>query len=382
VNSEALISMSFACVAFVACGGSRRDSGVQADSTSPRAGALGLNDVSILLRLPDDVATPTLLGMSEGGTDLVPRMLFAQLVAAPGDVLNMFEEFQLVAIRFDLCDRQLAGACPAGSEGRLRLVFQPLSSPPTMAPDVALHAFYPIPADQMADVVGELRALAALRAIDPNAPLSVAPALTLEYAARLRALLVRYAAADRLLRLTLLALKAPSQALNWAFRGMELQGGTFAAIPIADVAATEQVATLVSDDPSYDVSPVADQPTGFAMALSSSAFDGADPTTQLQALGALAAVQNPQLYTAQNAQCVACHVATYLTQHRAQVAGVDPATLPDWYRSSSDLWVAPRTERTLRGFGWLGSTPAISQRVANDSAEVLAEIAVQFPAPR
>jgi hypothetical protein len=101
------------------------------------------------------------------------------------------------------------------------------------------------------------------------------------------------------------------------------------------------------------------------------------------ALGALVAAQNPMQHTAQTVQCIACHVSTYLLEHRAAVALVDPTTLPGRFASPYDLSIAAgmsaTNERSLRALGWLHDMPAISQRVANDTAEVLAEIAQRFP---
>jgi hypothetical protein len=44
--------------------------------------------------------------------------------------------------------------------------------------------------------------------------------------------------------------------------------------------------------------------------------------------------------------------------------------------------IAATDARVVRGFGWAASFPAISQRVANDTAQVLAEIDARFPPRR
>jgi hypothetical protein len=75
-------------------------------------------------------------------------------------------------------------------------------------------------------------------------------------------------------------------------------------------------------------------------------------------------------------------VATFLTARRAATTGVNPAALAGRYTSPYDLTVdtiAARDPRVLRALGWAASLPAISQRVANDTAQVLDEVERRFP---
>ncbi|HUJ63861.1 MAG TPA: hypothetical protein VLX92_35415, partial [Kofleriaceae bacterium] len=151
--------------------------GPTADAYVPtQSHALGMNDIAWLVQLPPDATQTTFAPMTgfSGGPELVSRAVFDQLVTAPGDVTASYEQFQLVAMRFDVCDRG-AGPCPAGADGRLRLVFQPIDDlmPSVAADDVALHALYPIPAADLAPVVDELRALAAIQDFPTDAPLAI-----------------------------------------------------------------------------------------------------------------------------------------------------------------------------------------------------------------
>ncbi len=343
-------------------------------------GRLGMNDVTMLLPLPATTSTPTLLAMADGG-DLVPRSLFTRVVSTPGDVLDPYEAFHVVAVRFDLCDRTQAGPCPAGADGRVRLVFQPMlpGMGRTQAADVALHAFFPIPAADLASVIGELRELAAIGGTDPASPLAVSTAITRPaYVTQLRALVLRYASATKLTRLTLFAQKAISASLNWAFRGVELRGTVYVDMMIPSIDVAQQVAILVGAVPSYEVTPVADSPLGMTLALDGRLFTAAAAGPQRQAVGALAEALNPTLQGADTEQCVGCHVSTFLLAHRAQIAGIDAATLPELFTSTYDLSIArgmsATNDRSLRALGWLLDKPAISQRVANDTAQVLTEI--------
>jgi hypothetical protein len=352
---------------------------------------LGMNDVSILVPLPDKAGGPTLARITGVTTrvELVPRDAFQRIVSTPGDVLEPFERFQVVAVRFDLCDRPAPGPCPPGMEGRVRLVLQPMSDAPNMhARDVALHAFYPIPAEEMGKVIDELRALAAIQDVPVTAPLGISPALVAAgperamYAGRLRALVARYADGTKLTRLTLFAQHATSAAFNWVFRGVERQGSGFKDMVIPDVRATEQRTILESRD-SYATEPVADVPAGFALALDEPMFSAGTPSMRRQALRALAEAEDPTRRAPETVQCVACHVSTLLTARRSVRAGVNPATIPGRYASTYNLsnstTTATTNERSLRAFGWVFREPAISQRVINETAQVLTEIEARFP---
>lgn len=135
-----------------------------------------------------------------------------------------------MGVRFDLCDRSAIGPCPPDARGRLRLVLQPryTRAGATFAHDVALHTFYPIPANELGAVVGELRRLSWLQREPPGAPLAVSPAAAAGdagYLAGLRGLVLRYARAANLVRLTVIGQVSDSAAFAWIFRGIVRQGG-------------------------------------------------------------------------------------------------------------------------------------------------------------
>jgi hypothetical protein len=346
--------------------------------------ALGMNDVSILLPLPRDPQAPVLASAAE----LVDRAWFDTLVTEHHDIAPRngatvaFEDFHVVAIRFDLCDRTATGACPTRVPGRLRLVLQPMYTVAgaTLAHDIALHAFYAIPADQLATTVDELRALAALQHAPPTARLDVSLAAgDPVYLAHLRALVLRHARVDNLDRLTVIGQHADSAAFSWVFRGLERTG-----LPVAipGVAANEQSLMVSGGDTIYRIDDLIDEPAGFALATNGAQFAAASPDQRAASLEALTAIQNPALHDTTNTQCIACHVATFLTARRVATSGLDPAAIAGRFQSSRDLTVhsiAATDARVVRGFGWAASFPAISQRVANDTAQVLAEIDARFP---
>jgi hypothetical protein len=354
--------------------------------------ALGMNDVTILLQLPDDPINGTTFARLTGfptGTDLVPRDVFASLVTAPGDVGYPYEQFQAVAIRFDLCDRVDANPCPSGADGQLRLTFQPLAFGVNVmvdqGQDAALQAFYPVPAYELAPMIDELRRLARLYNFQTSSPLAINQGLSSieapsEYSKGMMALVAKYASAAQLTRLTLFSADANGGRDNWIFRGVELSGGAFQPISIPTISAPQQRAIFNNG---YDVSPVADSPAGIQLSFLQTQFDAAPYAMRQAALAALAAAQNPTTTGFHVEQCVNCHAGTYLTAVRATDLGVDPMTVAGTYTSSHPLSIsfgeAASVGASLRGLGWYYSSAVISQRVANETALVLDEIDRRFP---
>lgn len=371
-------------------------------AAAPDVRTLGMNDVTILVPLPADVASPVLLRGSDlaaDGTPFVPRPLFDRLVEVPPPggpppkpgamplvPPDEHDRLQLVAVRVDLCDRTKPGECPLDTDGRLRLVFQPLTND-SGAHDVGLHAFYEIPKGDLGTVITRVRELAAIQAEPITSPLRVSPGLTGpragDFTTKLRALVADYGGANRLTRLTLNAQPIFFSAIRWAMRGLERRDGAFVAMTIGGGAPeTTQDITLFGTA-SYTATPATDTPVGLFGALSSTTFESTTADRQRAYLEVLAAVDNPLVHGPDTVSCIACHASTVATTARAKTAGVDATTVRGRYTSSVDTSIAagksPTTERTVRALGWLGRDAMISQRVANDTAQVLREIEQRFP---
>ncbi|MEW6435463.1 MAG: hypothetical protein AB1730_28535 [Myxococcota bacterium] len=339
---------------------------------------LGLNDVTVLLPLESvDAGTPL-----PGPEALIRYDLFDRLTTTPGDVLTDFDRLRVVAIRFDVCDRAQPGPCPPGADGSLRLVLQPLLRD-GHAEDVALHAFYPVPNAEVPELVDTLRALARLQDVPLSSPLKVNTAwkVNAEYTEKLAALVARYAAPAKLLRLTLFGQLTTNAALIWVFRGVEKQGAGFVRIDIPDVRAQDQQ-VLLFGGASFTATPIADAPAGFRRVMSESDFTAATPAQQREALESLTAADNPTVHTAQTVQCVTCHVSTTLLSQRAADAGIGLATLPTRYTSTFDLTPLGKDSVrpfTLRALGWLRDEPLVAHRTVHESANVIDEMEARFP---
>lgn len=379
-----LILTAAALLAASSCGTTPTvDAGVDAGTrfTPTQTHALGLNDVTWLLPLESpDAGSPF-----PPAAALLPFDTFTRLTTAEPRVLVDLPKLRVLAVRFDECDRPDGQPCPTGADGVIRLVLQPVYAPPPIVLDITLHAFYPVPNADLPELVDTLRGLAAMQNLPRGSALQVSTAFTTDETlrAKLGALVSRYANAARLTRLTLFGQETDKAALQWVFRGEELQNGTLQPIVIPGVDAGLQEVLLFGGD-SYIVSPVADAPLGFQPSLIDSQFRALTPEQQLVAVRGMLAVDNPLLNTSGTVQCVSCHVTTSVLPPRAADAGLDVTTLSERYAPTGfDLTPlgSPSRNRTLRALGYFGSAPLVSQRVVNESAHVVEALEAHFPPP-
>jgi len=168
---------------------------------------------------------------------------------------------------------------------------------------------------------------------------------------------------------------------SWLFRELDqtADGTSYDQIVIPNAHAIQQNALLQGGDVSYVSEEVTDVPAGFLAAIAGSTFAQLDDPGKAAAVDAIAAMENPTLHDAFDSQCLGCHVGTYIGAYRAGELAMDPTTSPSWYHSTHDLRVAPTNARRVRGLGYFDTEVVVSQRVANDTANVLDEIAIRFP---
>jgi hypothetical protein len=341
---------------------------------------LGLNEVTYLLPLELlDAGTP----FPPAGA-MLPFGLYTRLTEADPVVRTELSRLRVLGVRVDACDRADPTPCGAERDGVLRLVLQPVFGAPPNVEDITFHAFFPIPRAEMPEVVDTLRALGAKAGLPRGAALQVSAAFGADpaFRAQLGALVSKYAQSPKLVRLTLFGQETQHAAIVWVFRGEELQGGVLGPITIPSINLPSQEVLLFGGD-SYQVTPIADAPVGFERVVMETQFRAATAPQQLDSVKALLAVDNPRLHTAGDVQCVTCHVATTLVPPRAAFAGVDVSSLPERFTASefdlSPLDAGVVRARTLRALGYLGSTPLISQRVINESANVVLELEQRYP---
>nr|HEX4317059.1 hypothetical protein [Kofleriaceae bacterium] len=388
-----------ACVA--ACG---NDIGAPEAPPADAAGehALEMSDVSILLPLPSDVTQPVLTTIAGASHAIVDLDTFQYTVLGPGNMADKvgpqfsYPMMQVVALRFDVCDRSAIGPCagaPGTQDGTLRVILQPLytaADGSVAAEDIAMHTFFPIPAADVPHVITELRHLSALQQTPAGSPLGVSTAATAalaggsaSYLNKLRDIVLTYARVDHLQKMTVAGQIENAGGFEWVFRGFTFDNGQDPQLIVPPQSGgTGQTTLLAGGDIVYNTDPVADVPAGFANAIDGVLFDPLSAADKATAVATLAEVQNPTLHDAVDTQCVACHITTYLTPFRANEIGVAVSALPNTYQTTFNTTVATiagQDARVVRAFGWVSKVPSISQRVANDTAQVLGDIQRLYP---
>lgn len=351
---------------------------------------LGLNDVTVLV--PEDGDALMLAeGTMDDGTPLFSRDLFERLAleplpGIPGDLVdrNAYDLLRVVAVRFDLCDRNAPGPCAASDDGRVRLVLQPYDLPTFGSgfADVGFHAFYSVPSADLSALVTQVRELAELGNTPVSSPLGVSPPLSAgntAYRDKLRAIVRRWTGGSKLVRLTMNAQPFGLAQIRWVMRGVEKKGADFVGVTIPGISgSTQQVITAGLTG--FQSAPEGDLPGGILEALDDQRFAVATDARKRELLSVLASVDNPTSTATDTISCIGCHTSTGLMPVRSAAAGVDATSIPGRYASNFDLSVTGMLtkRRVIRALGWVGHDPLVSQRVVNDSAQVLSELATRF----
>lgn len=342
-------------------------------------GELGANDVSILFPLPQSGQLDTLLSPKSAGAqgELLPFSIFehAPELTLYADKAGQYADLRVVSARVDPCFPSLVNAPNPDCRFQVRLVMQPVfdDAGVVSAEDAAVHVFYDLPSGDFIDLLADL--LNVKSSLDLHAPLAVRSALEI---AGVESALLSHIGASRLTRMTFMQLSGKRNV--WNFGGFDFQGETATPIGILNSAVTEQSFT---NNPLGDplafvggVTPALGNAPEDLSPLYDSATASQKPEAELWSLYESALrVENPGKHSPDSVDCVTCHTAqpTRLWLERNDPALATQAS-PDRFESSFDLTLDPIDDTTsvLRAFGWLDTRPAISARVANESAAVAA----------
>ena len=394
-RSLARLGFAFALLAFApACGGATPEETVN-DTTpdpepepEPTAPKLGLNDVSVLVPVPASPDTPGYLTPLSAGAkgELLPQAVYDEIPdfpVTPSQGLN-YERMRVVALRFDGCNLK-----PSGCEAQLRLVMQPVTSGGKMR-DSALHLFYSLTDQELAELVPELRRLRGLAPELADAPLDVHAGLVAQgmqgaYGTALSELVLSIAGEQNLTRMTFF-LRAPPSNEVWFFGGFERASGELTVMDIEGVGMGNQQVLRTEIDAGYDftVNPTASVPKTERTLLTSAAAAAATEEERAAAFAAFLQVQNPRKFSADELSCAGCHLGTFVLEQTSATHGLSVSDFPeDAFSSSWDLSLrggASQKASSLRAFGYFDAEPMIAQRVVNESAEVVDDLEKRFPA--
>lgn len=378
----------------VSCGEPTTDTQPDPETTTetttepePEAPRLGLNDVSVLIPLPTSLDDPGyLVPLSQGlKGELLPKAVFDEIPVfpvTPSEGLN-YVRMRTLAIRFDGCQPK-----ETGCEAQIRMVMQPIKND-GKARDSALHLFYSLTAEELPELVGELRRLQTLAPEVADAPLDVHAALVAQgvtgaYGAALNEVVLRFAGEQNLTRMTFF-LRAPPTLEVWFFGGFERSDGALEVMDIALLGKANQQVIRTEIEGGYDfaVNPVSSTPVAERVLLTSALAAAATPEERETAFAKYVRIQNPRHFKADELSCAGCHLGTFIQAQTEAAHGLDATAFPDdLFTSSHDLTLrggAAQNGSSLRAFGWFGNEPMIARRVVNESAEVVDDLELRFP---
>jgi hypothetical protein len=337
---------------------------------------------------------------------LLPRSAFDRLPPLVPDAPSadaVFSDLHVVGVRIDPCFPGDGSAC----RNQIRFVLQRVEEDGDLVrvEDAAIHVFYEV-ARASFEVLAQalLEQKRAPGAVSTGGALRVHPALeaaTLDssYAASLERLLVGTAVQGTLTRVTFIARDGGGGKANaWTFGGFDVDAkGALQAMDIPTARAVDgepppdsspsEVLTINgvvksvvidSGNASLDPGPTADDGRALARIFRPA---GLSKEVLNAAYGAAVGLEDPTRHTAENTDCVSCHLATpsraWLDVNAAGGLAQPP---PEGFRLPGfDLENSAKTTMSqtnaMRAFSYLESAtgnpePEISQRTINESASV------------
>jgi hypothetical protein len=303
------------------------------------------NDMSFLIPLASDMA---LGATSEGGHGVVlPREVF-DILEAPTRVDepdDLYANLKVVGVRLDPCFTE--GAAPMACSPQVRLVFQPVFDDGAGATtrDATIHAFYPMPLSEVAELAEELRALRAQSGGAPAVGVVADPV-------QASLLVMARVGAERLTRVTFIAVHASDEA--WTLGGFDLLDGVATRIEVPggdELEEQHMTSTGGTTGLSATILPEPEVETDVTAYLDAERRPSVSAEERASAIFAFERLLDPAEHNPGTVDCASCHVAT---------TGLRFAT-----RESAPERVSAAYDdtRNQRMFGWFGAIQSISPRV-------------------
>lgn len=392
--APSVLALSIVASAFAGCssesdgsnGGSGADGGV-VDATMASVHPL---DTAILFPLPETAATDTLLRASASGAkgELFPSYAVDALPALTGaknsEVVPLL---RVVSANIDPC-------FPSGVDGKvddkgvsqcrkqLRLVFQPVHDDGTgrlTTDDVTVHTFYEMDGatfKSMAIDIVKARGTASLGdgAIDVH-PIMKAEGSPGAFASAIREIVLRYAGASNLVKVTFLGLRGGG--IGWQMGGVDFVGTKATDITVPETTVTRE--ELSNPDTTGNFDSTVDPQTKFSKALgvllkSVDARKASDAEIESAFKQALR-LDNPETELHPGTvDCASCHLATPVRLWVERNRGLRANDFEESYRNAR--WNLENRSQTkentqsFRCFGYFGRDVSISQRTVNEAAAV------------
>lgn len=356
----------------------------------------GLNDVTYIMPLPLDAKENNLLKLQSEGAKgvMIPEAMVMQLPFMDMDhEKNQINAMtRLMTVRIDHC---FPLPTPQSCQKQIRMVWQPVleKDGKITTVDAAFHSFYILTDEEFSTLTKDLKnwkkkyqkreslSTAATEALD------VHPYWKLEkdesHALKdFNSLISKYAGQQNLSRVTVMVLRRMNDV--WGFLGAEVNGDKLVvgAIPRLEGKTTQMFFNALRDKNQYVGSMVSPAPllpdSNLApfidRATSTGVFTEAEVIANLQSSFA---IENPNLFSPENMDCVNCHIAQASREFlSARIPATIDANLFSAFKYANANYNLENKSaqvfntHQLRGIGYFGSDLAISQRVINESAVV------------
>lgn len=351
---------------------------------------LGLNDVSILLPLPqmgDWNLLPKPDTMTNKGV-LISREVFnkiPQLLAfAPND--DIYQAMHAVGIRIDPCFTE--GHGPVRCQTQIRLVWQPLSNADTETStfDASLHSFYQLTEIEFKSLITELKKLKSESGLNTNdqEPLGINPiiksqGLKGDYYGKFIKIIYSYIGEGNFSRVTFMQLSMTGNV--WVFGGFDLKNGELKPIFIPRIDSFKQTfRNSAAPRPIWFIGGITPEPTHpenlNALTRDSRKLAPQDEPAIIEAAKSAFKFENPKLHNPGTVDCVSCHVAqpakTWAMRQYPWLQ-LDNVSRDVIYNSKMNIRnMSPMQIHTniVRAFGYFMDMPFVAQRTINESAEV------------
>jgi hypothetical protein len=368
---------------------------------------LGMNDISILLPLPQTTAELSLFlnPISQENpiqkNELLPANVFKFLpILTPVvDQESLYQNnLKVIGIRFDPCFAE--GFTPVPCQAQIRLVWQPIyfrtdasGKNKVNTIDAAVHTFYNLDQITWNQVIAEVEAISVT---EKAAPLQVHPIILSEgfnghYWKNLKNIVLKYAGTKNFVRATAMTIRMDRV---WGFQGIDFIQNKWTQIEIPTLKVPNRPEARVVNqslflEPDFHLDltefkggvslmEVSNQ-SWFRLLSDSKKF--AETQTEEEIVTALSIahnLENPKKHNPGTIDCVSCHVAqTIRFWGDKHFSSWDAKTIfkNELYVNSvqnlKNTSVNPEHTNRLRAFGYFNDEPVISQRIINETAEIL-----------
>lgn len=361
---------------------------------------LDLNDVSILLPLPDlqnwnQLWNGETLGSKGRLLPLTHLKEVPDLISQKNNVA-LYPDIKVLGMRVDPCFHE--GPAPVKCHAQVRLIWQPLKLEQNITStfDASLHSFYEISDVELKSLLTELANLKKTKTSQNDfLPLGVNPFIKQEglsgsYHQALRTIVLKYIGEANLTRVTFMQLFGNEKV--WFFGGLDFKSGQETSMLIPRIAKTFQAFSngVSLDRPFWFTGgirpePSADEKENLQILVKDSRVLGPQHEDEIKAaVKAAFRFENPDFHNPGTLDCVSCHVAQpakIWALRQYPWFQLDLLNKPEMYVSDRDLRnLSPMQPHTniVRAFGYFMNRPFVAQRTINETAAVIKYINQNF----